>query len=129
MGFLIAEGDPAFAAEARERSKRMADWIKDFTCRRKGLLKYFGESGAADNCGMCDVCVVTNAAKVEGSDDITPYAFLFLSCVKQVQQGFGIDHIINVLRGSKAQNCSDGSITNFPSMGRAMLSQKWPGTN
>ena len=68
----------------------MAAWIKNFSCRRKWLLEYFGESDAPANCGMCDACVAENGVQVAGSDDITQYASLFLTAVKQVRQKFGV---------------------------------------
>lgn len=35
----------------------MINYCKTERCRRISLLRYFGESYAEDNCGMCDVCV------------------------------------------------------------------------
>src|SRR3712207_8264240 len=38
-----------------------------------------------------------------GSDDLTPYAMLFLTCVQQLREKFGIGHVIDVLRGSRSE--------------------------
>jgi ATP-dependent DNA helicase RecQ len=37
--------------------KRMTDYAYNKRCRRAFLLRYFGETQAASNCGNCDVCV------------------------------------------------------------------------
>jgi ATP-dependent DNA helicase RecQ len=36
--------------------KRMTDYAYQKSCRRRFLLRYFGESAADDNCGQCDTC-------------------------------------------------------------------------
>ncbi|PIP08901.1 MAG: DNA helicase RecQ [Syntrophobacteraceae bacterium CG23_combo_of_CG06-09_8_20_14_all_50_8] len=68
-------------------------------CRRIPLLNYFGETGAPENCGMCDNC------RMEKKDlaDVTIPAQMFLSCVKRTGELFGAGHVIDVLRGSRSQ--------------------------
>jgi len=68
-------------------------------CRRVPLLKYFGEDYGAEKCDMCDNCLSEEKEKV----DLTVAAQKFLSCVKRTGEKFGSVHIIDVLRGSKAQ--------------------------
>jgi ATP-dependent DNA helicase RecQ len=68
-------------------------------CRRKPLLTYFGETYADKNCNNCDNC----NASVPTLVDITIPAQKFLSCVKRCDESFGTAHIVNVLRGSKAE--------------------------
>ncbi len=68
-------------------------------CRRIPLLNYFGEDYSVDICNMCDNCLADNKEKV----DISVEAQKFLSCVKRTGEMFGSAHLINVLRGSKAQ--------------------------
>jgi ATP-dependent DNA helicase RecQ len=65
-------------------------------CRRLPLLGYFGETSAESSCGMCDNCLQPKKDLI----DITIQAKHFLSCVKRTGQIFGINHIIDVLRGS-----------------------------
>jgi ATP-dependent DNA helicase RecQ len=74
---------------------RYAEWQG---CRRIPLLQYFGET-AAEQCGHCDNCTSGTKASV----DLTVPAQKFLSCVYRTGERFGAAHIINVLRGSKAQ--------------------------
>lgn len=69
------------------------------TCRRRPLLTYFGEDYHAKKCDMCDNCLAGDRNLV----DITVLAQKFLSCVKRTNEMFGINHIIDVLRGSQSQ--------------------------
>ncbi len=67
-------------------------------CRRIPLITYFGEPYAVENCGMCDTC--RNPKKE--TDDLTDEVVQFLKCLSETDEMFGALHIINVLRGSKA---------------------------
>lgn len=69
------------------------------TCRRRPLLAYFGEEYHVKKCDMCDNCLAGDRAL----SDITVLAQKFLSCVKRTNEMFGINHIIDVLRGSQSQ--------------------------
>jgi ATP-dependent DNA helicase RecQ len=125
--FMNAQGDPDLIPEAAARLQHMKSWIKEFSCRRKWLLEYFGESDAPATCGMCDACVVVEAKPIEGSDDITEYATLFLNCVKEVRQNFGREHIIKVLRGSKEKKLLGWKHDQLPSygQGKALTHDTW----
>jgi ATP-dependent DNA helicase RecQ len=68
-------------------------------CRRIPLITYFGENYAPKNCQMCDNCLGGIRAKT----DVTVLAQKFLSCVRRTGETFGAHHIIDVLRGSKAE--------------------------
>ena len=68
-------------------------------CRRIPLLTYFGEEYSIKTCNMCDNCLAEKKELV----DLTVCAQKFLSCVKRTGEVFGAVHIIDVLRGSKAQ--------------------------
>jgi ATP-dependent DNA helicase RecQ len=75
---------------------RFAEWQG---CRRVPLLQYFGETPETDHCDRCDNCVGDKREQI----DLTILAQKFLSCVYRTGERFGAAHIINVLRGSKAQ--------------------------
>jgi ATP-dependent DNA helicase RecQ len=68
-------------------------------CRRIPLLNYFGEDYSIKSCEMCDNCLSEEKQQV----DLTIAAQKYLSCVKRTGEKFGTHHIIDVLRGSKAQ--------------------------
>ncbi|OKH32934.1 ATP-dependent DNA helicase RecQ [[Phormidium ambiguum] IAM M-71] len=82
---------------ARQQLRRIIDYAEGTDCRRTIQLSYFGEYFAG-NCGQCDNCA--NPKPVE---DWTIEAMKFLSCVARCKERFGMNYIIEVLRGSKNQ--------------------------
>lgn len=71
------------------------------TCRRLVLLNYFNEFRDKP-CGNCDICL-DPPRQYDGTVD----AQKVLSCVYRVGQRFGVNHIIDVLRGSKSQRLTE----------------------
>ena len=68
-------------------------WCEANTCRRRSLLRYFGES-RDEVCGNCDVCL--NPPKTW---DATEAAQKLLSNIYRTGQRFGAGHVVDVLRG------------------------------
>lgn len=104
IGHFIREKAPHEQKGAWERLDTMARFAETITCRRVPLLAYFGEVAAAETCEGCDNCA---AATPIPQVDITLPAQKFLSCVKRTGELFGSNHIIDVLRGSKAKGVLD----------------------
>ena len=96
--YFIRQGAVSESEGRRERLKAMVDWATSGECRRSELLAYFGEAYPSENCRACDNCL----KKEEEQVDLTLPAQKFLSCVVRTDQVFGIGHIIDVLRGSRA---------------------------
>ena len=67
------------------------------SCRRQILLSYFDET-LHQPCGFCDIC-----DNPPVTVDATLVAQKFLSCVYRVKQNYGLNHIIDVLRGSESE--------------------------
>ena len=65
------------------------------TCRRRVLLNYFNETLDQD-CGNCDVCL----NPPETFDGTIP-AQKALSCVYRVNQGYGLNYVVDILRGKE----------------------------
>jgi ATP-dependent DNA helicase RecQ len=86
------------APERKRREHKRLDALIAYCeapeCRRRMLLRYFGDESAP--CGNCDVCL----DPVETLDGIKE-ARLVLEVVMRTGQKFGAAHIINVLRGTK----------------------------
>ncbi len=80
---------------ARQLLHEMAAYAESPVCRRRHLLHYFGETLDKD-CGFCDNCMKPKE-KFEAKDDI----LLVLEAVKKTDQRFGIEHIIDVVRGKE----------------------------
>lgn len=66
------------------------------TCRRLVLLNYFNEH-RTQACGNCDICL-DPPRQYDGTVD----AQKVLSCIYRVGQRYGVNHVIDVLRGSKS---------------------------
>ncbi|WP_094227236.1 DNA helicase RecQ [Methanolobus psychrotolerans] len=80
----------------------MVDYCESNICRRKVLLRYFGEETPDDNCGKCDVCLQPRI-QVDGTDD----AKLLINCIKELDQRYGLNHVIDVITGSRAKKITD----------------------
>ncbi|MCS6973487.1 MAG: DNA helicase RecQ [Cyclobacteriaceae bacterium] len=79
---------------ARILLQEMEYYAESPVCRRRQLLHYFGEEFKEDNCGMCDNCVHPRE-RFDG----TSYVKTVLQAVKQTNERFGLNHLVNVIRG------------------------------
>jgi ATP-dependent DNA helicase RecQ len=79
---------------ARILLQEMEYYAESPVCRRRQLLHYFGEEFMEDNCGMCDNCVHPRE-RFDG----TEYVKLVLQAVKLTNERFGLNHLVNVIRG------------------------------
>ena len=92
-------------------------------CRRNPLLNYFGEEYSIENCGMCDNC----GEEAKDLIDITIHAQKFLSCMKRTGEYFGAGHIIDILRGSRAQKVLDRNhhLLSTYNIGNGLSKKQW----
>jgi len=79
----------------RNKIDSLLGWCETNTCRRRALLRYFGEE-REEVCGNCDICL--NPPKTW---DATEEAQKLLSNVYRTGQRFGSGHVIDVLRGKE----------------------------
>lgn len=103
--FLIEQGNqsedmPARIQEElrdkdRERLKSMTFYCSINTCLRHYMLRYFGEYGN-EYCGNCSNCL-SNFELV----DVSAVAQLIIRCVKEANERYGINVLIDTLRGSQ----------------------------
>lgn len=99
---LIEQSEPGPQQQVEfHKLNTMAAFAEAQTCRRQVLLHYFDES-AEEPCGNCDICL-DPPKKYNGIQD----AQKVLSCIYRLGQRFGINHLIEVLRGSKAATVLD----------------------
>ena len=88
--------------EEQDRARRKLDGMVEYSeltrCRRAYLLRYFGEEFDEQNCGGCDFCL----ADME-EFDATVITQKILSAVIRTEERFGVSHLANVLRGSRAK--------------------------
>jgi len=91
-------------------------------CRRRMLLRYFGEE--AEDCGNCDLCL----NPVETRDG-TEEARKVLSAIHRTGHRFGAAHIINILRGvesDKVKSAGHRALTTF-GIGADYSQSQWHG--
>jgi len=91
----------------RENAKYLLDEMAFFAecsvCRRRQLLQYFGERYKETKCtegGGCDNCNLPKEKHFEARDKV----MITLKTVSQTDGRFGIDHLVNVIRGVEEQH-------------------------
>lgn len=120
---LIDGGESTAERKMIEHRKlnQLIGYVETATCRRRVLLKYFGEDKSS-SCGNCDTCL----EPVETWDG-TRDAQLVLSCVYRTGQFFGSGHIIDVLRGEETDKVirQRHNKTSTFGVGKHLSKQEW----
>ena len=114
------------AGEQHKRVERgkidsLLAWCETNTCRRRALLRYFGEE-RKEACGNCDVCL--NPPKTW---DATEAAQKLLSNIYRTGQRFGSGHVIDVLRGketAKVDQFGHQALTTY-GIGKERTDKQW----
>jgi ATP-dependent DNA helicase RecQ len=88
------EGGEEFKRLEKQKIQAMLGYCESTGCRRQALLRYFGEV-MPQPCGNCDSCLEPVITW-----DATIAAQMALSCVYRTGQRFGVNHVIDVLRGN-----------------------------
>jgi ATP-dependent DNA helicase RecQ len=97
---------------ALSKLQQMMCYCEATQCRRRFLLDYFGETMQED-CGICDVCRDPPLLC-----DATEYVQTLISCVKEVKQQFGINHVVDIIAGSRSQKITKYSHHRLRSYGK-----------
>lgn len=133
---LYGPGDPAsakrlIAMSGNEEQKAiefrklqsMVDMAESVTCRRATLLRYFGER-PPEECGNCDVCL-SPPETYDATEDVKK----ILMCVYELRQKFGVQHVVNTLRGSESQKLVEFGHTGLASygVGQHLTADQWFG--
>lgn len=100
QGFISSE-NPEHQQLMTQKLRTMVSYGESTKCRRKFILNYFDEEFEAP-CGSCDQCL-----KVHDQFDGTIIAQKALSAVYRLEQRFGINFVIDFLRGSKSAKIKD----------------------
>jgi ATP-dependent DNA helicase RecQ len=91
-----SEGSQEHKRAEQHRLNAMLGLCEITTCRRQSLLNYFDET-LAEPCGNCDTCL-----EPVDTWDGTEAARMALSAVYRTGQRFGVNHLIDVLRGASS---------------------------
>ncbi len=121
--FINNMSDPHERDVAKLHLESLLYFARTVGCRRKQLLNYFGEDYNNSNCSMCDNCLGGSKELI----DLTIPAQKFLSCVKRTGELFGINHIIDVLRGSTAKKVMDNQHDKLSTygIGKEFTKKQW----
>ena len=109
-GFARVEGNQTQSEIMLKKLKIMGNFGDLKTCRRKFLLNYFSEE-AVEVCGNCDNCNTT-FERFDG----TIIARHAINAVNQTGQRFGLNYVIEFIRGSQAKTVRDEH-KNLPTYG------------
>jgi ATP-dependent DNA helicase RecQ len=91
-----SDANEAYKRVERHKLDAMLGLCELTSCRRQSLLRYFGDT-LDEPCGNCDNCLTPPETW-----DATVAAQKALSCVHRTGQRFGVNYLIDVLRGSDA---------------------------
>lgn len=94
-----------------EKLNQMVDYCNTEGCLRNYILRYFGElpDKLCDHCGNCN-------SDIE-QKDITIEAQKILSCIKRMQERFGMVMVVEVLKGAHTQKIKQFGFTTLSTYG------------
>ncbi len=104
--------EPEQKEVAYRKIGRMLDYCETTECRRKFLLRYFGEAYREERCGACDRCETPSA-----SFDGTEAAQTILACIRQTGERFGASYIADVICGSESGRVRENGHDAIPAHG------------
>ncbi len=93
--FVKQVEDPRQRGIQEQKLKQMADFGSSFHCRRRQILRYFGEKYPSGNCGACDICA-PGARRI----DATREAQIVMSAIARTQERSDARHVIDIVTGN-----------------------------
>lgn len=96
MQFIEVDGNAAQTSIMKKKLFQMKEFAESESCRRQYILNYFGEKAPA-YCGSCDYCLSSLEQR-----NATVEAQKALSAVVRTGERFGIEYLIDFLRGSQS---------------------------
>ncbi|MEP7145163.1 MAG: DNA helicase RecQ [Ferruginibacter sp.] len=116
--FATIDGNEAQSRILLKKLDQMAAFCSSRQCRRQFLLNYFDEAAPAF-CGSCDVCLSD-----EEKADATIEAQKLLSAVSRLNGRFGINYVVDFLRGSSTTRMEHKSLKTF-GIGKDIDREQW----
>lgn len=92
--------------------RTMVDYSYTSQCLRKYILNYFGEDYTQDYCGNCSICN-DETEKI----DTTLEAQMIFSSIYRVRERYGINTIVDILKGSRNQRILKFSLDKISTYG------------
>lgn len=84
----------------RDKLSAIYNFCGRLACRHRYLNNYFNQSYTAENCQACDYCL----GEFDMIENPLAIAQTILSCVKQIDERFGVNHIADILKGNLTDN-------------------------
>ena len=110
---LIEREDEAYQREsALQKLQEMVHYAESDQCRRKALLRYFGEEYRQENCGGCDFCR-NEIHRIDATID----AQKALSAMQRTGNRFGIGYLIDLLVGADSARLKSFGHDRLPTYG------------
>ncbi len=106
-----SEGSEEHKRAEQHRLNAMLGLCEITTCRRHALLTYF-EDESPQRCGNCDTCLMP-----VDTWDGTEAARKALSVVYRTGQRFGVNHLVDVLRGAETDKVLQFNHQHLPTYG------------
>ncbi|MFK7975666.1 MAG: DNA helicase RecQ [Halioglobus sp.] len=106
-----SDGSEEHKRAEQHRLNAMLGLCEITTCRRQALLAYFDDA-LEEPCGNCDTCLSPVATW-----DGTEAARMALSAVYRTGQRFGVNHLIDVLRGAQTDKLVQFDHHTLPTFG------------
>jgi len=116
-----SDGSEEHKRAEQHRLNAMLGLCEITSCRRQTLLAYFGDA-QEQACGNCDNCLQPVATW-----DGTEAARMALSVVYRTGQRFGVNHLIDVLRGGQTEKIAQFNHQELPTygVGKALDNNQW----
>lgn len=105
--------------------RNMSNFLRTGECRRKVLLKYFGEKYGKDNCNKCDNCTKTTRVINGLQHDLQYPMFMFKSFMMYTGINGGPTKLLNVLMGKKLAAIKDYHNSVFFGLGKRYDIKFW----
>jgi len=109
--YTCQETEDAIKERNIKRLQEMDMYCTTKDCLREYILRYFGET-PPQNCGGCTNCE-TDFQEL----DITEDAQKIISCVARMKERFGVNMVIDVLRGKNTAKISSFGLNTLPTFG------------
>ena len=116
-----SEGSEQHKRAEQHRLNAMLGLCEITSCRRQALLNYFGEV-LPEPCGNCDTCL-----EPVDTWDGTDASRMALSVVYRTGQRFGVNHLVDVLRGADTDKILqfDHQRLSVYGMGKELDNNQW----
>ena len=116
-----SEGSIEHKRAEQHRLNAMLGLCEITTCRRQALLNYF-DNELPQPCGNCDTCL-----KPVPTWNGTEAARMALSACYRTQQRFGVNYLVDVLRGAETDKISQNNHHQIPTygVGKELDNNQW----